>query len=89
MVEHRKKVRQAHNALKLKTGAIFDGPDNQRFQTADDGQALFNTVAAFKYRIVVDHKTVSRYVDDMDRLVTVRLTFGQHLVVRPVAGGAA
>jgi hypothetical protein len=33
MIQKRQEIRQADDPFKLETGAIFDCPDNKRFQT--------------------------------------------------------
>lgn len=89
MLQKRKEIRQTNYTFELEACAVFNGPDHQSFQTTNHRQADFHPVATFKHLIVIDHETMRRHVDDMDRLVAMKFAFRDNLVVRTMASRAA
>ena len=89
MIEQCQEIRQADNAFKLETSALFDRPDDQSLQTSDSRQPQLDTIAAFENRIIVDHEAMRRNIDDMDRSIAMRFTLGNNLVIRTVTRSTA
>jgi hypothetical protein len=85
-IDHTDEVLQTDDPFELETGAIFGGPDQVRFDSADLRQANDDPFATIKAMFAFGHETMGRDVNDMHVHVTQAAVFADHLVINRVPG---